>query len=484
MQFKKSVLSALVLTAALTGCKDSSDNEPAQTREGVETSGRLLVSNASTENPTVSVINPKGGSVLETITLNSAAEALNASPQYRYGLVSQDGQVQIIDGGLYLVPHDDHFDLSENDPQLISKTLTGTKPAHFRHNEEYAAFFFDGVQGTSSKVITLDDEAITDDEERELQLNNNMHGTAEPRDEFLLTTYRAPEASADDQLPSAVELYHYHDGEFEKEELTNANCDKLHGSFSTEEASVFGCSDSVLVVKQEGENFTASTIANPAEMTGRIGSFTGHSDAHVVAGWASNALYAIHLEDDEIELVDWSEGEGATKHAAIMDDEGEAMLVLDDTGTLHVLSVHEEHNHGGEGESDGESAGVTAASAESEEEHTFERTAKIKVLETIPAFEGHDHVEMAVSPDSDEVFVVDSVAKQIVVVDLAEKEVKERIALSFEPSKLAWVGAVGEHKHHHGGDDHNHGGDDHNHGGDDHNHGGDDHNHGGDDHNH
>jgi len=449
MQFKKSVLSALVLTAALTGCKDSSDNKPAQTREGVETSGRLLVADA--ENATVSVINPKGGSVLETITLNSAAKALNASPQYRYGLVSQDDQVQIIDGGLYLVPHDDHFDLSENDPQLINKTLTGTNPTHFRHNEKYAAYFFDGVKGTASKVITLDDEAIGHNEERELQLNNNMHGTAEPRGDFVLTTYRAPEAADNDVLPSAVELYHFHDNAFEKEELANANCDKLHGSFSTEEASVFGCADSVLVVKQSGENFTASTIANPAGMTGRIGSFTGHADGHVVAGWASSALYAIHLKDNEIELVDWSEGEGAKKHAAIMDDEGKAMLVLDDTGTLHVLSVHEEHDHEGEAKAETKAA----AAEESEEEHAFERTAKIKVLETIPEFTGHDSVQMAVSPDSNEVFVVDAVAKQIVVVDLAEKEVKERIALTFKPSKLAWVGAAGEHQDH-GEDGHNH----------------------------
>ena len=149
--------------------------------------------------------------------------------------------------------------------------------------------------------------------------------------------------------------------------------------------------------------------------------------------------------------MDWSEGEGAKKHAAIMDDEGKAMLVLDDTGTLHVLSVHEEHDHEGEAKAETKAA----AAEESEEEHAFERTAKIKVLETIPEFTGHDSVQMAVSPDSDEVFVVDAVAKQIVVVDLAEKEVKERIALTFKPSKLAWVGAAGEHQDH-GEDGHNH----------------------------
>lgn len=454
MQFKKSALSALVLAMALTGCKDSGDNKPADVRkdEGVETSGRLLVSNASTQNPTVSVINPKTGSVLETITLTSAATALNASPQYRYGLVSQSNQVQIIDGGLYLVPHDDHFDLSENDPKLISKTLTGTKPAHFRHNEKYAAYFFDGVKGTTSKVITLDDAAISGNKERELQLNNNMHGTAEPRGDFVLTTYRAAEAADDDTLPSAVELYHFHDNKFEKESLANASCDKLHGSFSTEEASVFGCSNGVLVVKQAGEKFTASTLANPAGMTGRIGSFTGHADAHVVAGWASSVMYAIDLEDNKIELVDWSEGEGAKKHSAIMDDQGKAMMVLDDTGTLHVLAVHEEHKH-----EEKEQTKTKAAAAKSEEEHAFERTAKIKVLETVPQSKGHSSVQMAVSPDSDEVFVVDAVAKQIVVVDLAEKSVKERIALAFEPSKLAWVGAAGKHQgHNHGEEGHKH----------------------------
>ena len=78
-------------------------------------------------------------------------------------------------------------------------------------------------------------------------------------------------------------------------------------------------------------------------------------------------------------------------------------------------------------------------------------------METLPTFTGHDLVQMTVSPDSDEVFIVDAVAKQIVVVDLAEKEVKERIALSFEPSKLAWVGAVGEHQDHgHDEDGHKH----------------------------
>ena len=425
MQYKKiAVLPAVILAMSLTACGGSSKNKSSDDDHNhVDSAGRLMVSDADVAE--VAVINIKNGKELGSFTLTNKASALYASPQYRFGLAIQrdDNTVQVVDGGLYqewFAEHN-HYHDHEETPELTNITLSGTAPTHYNVHEGVAALFNDGASGAVASVAVFNDEQLHDDEIRTVELDNNMHGAAEPRPDghlHLLATVNPAEAGG---LPTQVKLFEAHDDHFDSVETFATTCPGLHGSFSTEEASLFGCSDGVLVITQDGEDFTATKIDNPAAITGesrdRIGSFSGYAHSEVVGAWVGNVLWAVHLDEAEIEAVDWNGVDDVTKVSAKMDDEGEVLAVLDNTGAVHLLDA----------------------------KNDFARLHKVDVIETMPSLEGHASVSMVSSPVSEEMFIVDSVAKKIAVVDVETGELKEAIALDFTPNDVAWVGIAGDH---------------------------------------
>ncbi len=433
---KITMLPIMLAVVSLTACKDSSNNSSGNDHQAPDVdagnSGRLVISSADTAE--VAVMNLKDGSEIERISLNNTASGVYSSPQHRFALIAQrdQGEVQIIDGGMYQEDHGDHLHPYESDPSLIAKTFSGVKPTHYREHEGQAAFFFDGdsEQSLLSSVITFNDEAILHNEERSLALDNSMHGVAEPRDEYLLATYRPAEAAS--TLPDQVELYKFNSASagYDLVEQFEENCPGLHGAFSTEEASVFGCSDGVLVIKQEGETFTASKIANLDSMEEgqRIGSFSGHADGHVIAGWASGKLYQLNIDDESLTAIDWTQGDAIEFSGAKMDDEGEVLLVLDNTGTVHLLDA----------------------------ENNFARLDTIKVIEEMPELTGHSSIAIATNYANEEAYFVDSIAKKIVVINVEERHLEDSIDLTFTPKALAWVGIAGEGHEHDHDEDHDH----------------------------
>ncbi len=88
----------------------------------------------------------------------------------------------------------------------------------------------------------------------------NMHGVAEPKGDYLLSTVRRDDAestSAAKILPDQVGVYHLHDNEYEQEQLLDITCPDLHGAAQNEDYVVFGCSDSILVVHQHDDDYEA-----------------------------------------------------------------------------------------------------------------------------------------------------------------------------------------------------------------------------------
>lgn len=451
---KLALLPMLLAVASLTACKDSSNNTTGDEHQSGDHEtgvGRLVISSA--DSAEVAVMDLHDAIELERISLTNAASGIYTSPQQRFALIAQrdQGLVQIIDGGLYEEDHGDHMHPYEKDPSLLAKEFTGTKPTHYREHEGQAAFFFDGdsEQALLSKVISFNDEAILHDEEYSLELDNAMHGVAEPREEFLLTTYRPAEAAS--TLPDQVELYKLNatTEAYEFVERFEETCPSLHGAFSTEEASVFGCSDGVLVIEQEGETFTASKIANPASIAEgeRVGSFSGHADGHVLTAWASGKLYQLDIDAASLTLVDWTQGENVEYSTAKMDDEGTVLMVLDKQGTVYFLNV----------------------------EDNFSRLGTLQVIAEMPELEGHGRVAIATNYATEEAYFVDSVAKKIIVIDVEERELLDPIDLTFTPSALAWVGIVEGHDHEHDHDEEGHDEDAHDE--EDHEEEGEDHNH-------
>lgn len=426
-----------VLFAALLlgACKDSSNNSHSHKADEHKTdgfkvneAGRLVVT--SSDSAELGVFNSKDGLLIERMALNNPASGLYASPQFRFALVPQrdQNQVQILDGGLYQEDHGDHLHPYEKAPKIMSQPLSGVKPTHYRDHEVRSAFFFDGNKEGAllSSVTSFNDKEILENKPRSLSLNNFMHGTAEPRGDFLITTYRAPNATS--TLPDQVELHKFDAtrNSYELVKRFEERCPALHGSFSTEDASVFGCSDGVLVIRQSGENFSAEKMANPQGLAegARIGGFSGYADSNLIAGWARGTLYAVNLDKKTITLADWNGDKNVEYSTAKMDDEGKVLMVLDKEGGLHLLDATKD----------------------------FKYITELKVLNKMPELKGHSRISIISSKTSDNVYIADATNKQLVVVNIDHKEVEKPIKLPFTPNHIAWVGITkktDDHDHKH-----------------------------------
>lgn len=411
----------LVLGCALSACNDK-DTLPARDdgrdHEPVETSGRLVFGQADTARAHIYDLDDER--ILQTFTLDFAASAIYASPDRRYAVVLSRGndRTQFIDAGIWQEDHGDHLHDYREDPLLLALKLDGARPTHYESHDGLAALFFDGNAATAqnASVTVLSDASLeSGGTEASLTLPLAMHGTAEPRGDHLLATHR--EADAEGTLPSAVDLYQRDGGGYRHLRRIEPGCPALHGSFSSDAYSVFGCSDGVLAVADAGADFAAVKIANPAGLASgaRIGTLVGHHERASFGGFAGNDFYAIDVAARSITRVDWSGGASLIKAAHAMDAHGENFLILDRSGTLHLLDPAQNWARQA-------SFAVTGAIAETQ----------------TPA--------IAVSHAAELAFVTDPAARQIVVVDLHERRVSHRIALDFVPVGLSWQGR-GEHAH-------------------------------------
>ncbi|MCC5825124.1 hypothetical protein [Alkalimonas sp.] len=347
---------------------------------------------------------------------------LFASPGFRFALLNQRSEniTQILDGGQWQEDHGDHMHDYVQAPVMLSFELAGPAPTHYEAHEGLAALFYDGYadpQQNAAVFVFSDDDLAHGRIGASLTLDINQHGTAEVRGDYLLTTYRA--AGTATTLPSQVELYHRHDDHYDFEIRFNEPCERLHGSYSIEDYTLFGCADGVLLVEQRGTQFLASKIANAESLTGRIGSFSGHKHQHEVIGYAGQAIWIIDAIHGSMRELDWRGDSEVTRIASAVDAHGEHYAVLDSTGALHVFDWDAD----------------------------FALKDSLTLIETI---DNNNRPRIAVNQQNETIYLTDPVAKQLVVVDLHSLTV-ERISLDFEPALITWLGVADpshdEHDH-------------------------------------
>lgn len=417
--------SLLLASVTLSACSDN-DLLPAadHDHDHVETSGRLVI--AQSGSPTAHVLDLDEQTLIAAFTLDFPASAVSPSPDRRYAVLTQraDNLTQFIDGGIWQEDHGDHLHDYIEDPLLLAMKLDGVRPTHYELHEEVAALFFDGnsATGDNSGVVLLSDNGITNGEtDATLDLPVAMHGTAEPRDGYLLTTYRDP-ADTSTTLPSAVELYERNGNSYTFVQRFAESCAALHGSYSNESHSAFGCSDGVLLVEQDGDTFTASKVANPAGMAGgsRIGTIVGHHELPDFAAWASSALYVVDTSAGSMSEVDWNGASSVTRVAHAMDAHGENFLILDSDGALHFLDPADDW--GTRGTLDNVVGSVSASPAPQ------------------PA--------IAISQADEIAYVADPDGQSVAIIDLDSRTLLRRINLGFVPAGFTWLG-LAEHEHEH-----------------------------------
>lgn len=436
-------LTLLLVTALLCGCGGSDtkivEREPIPIEDDHDHGndhdhdeelnlGRLLIS--TKDQAKVSVVDINKKTVVHEVTVSEAPSALYASPNNRYGFVVQRtaDRVDVIDGGLWQENHGDHLHDYEQTPAQMLFSTNKARPTHFTGTDKQSVIFFDGNGETATPAsvgVFTEADIANNTAGTLLEYTTHMHGAAQGRGDYLISTVRDPETTS--TLPDRVAVYHAHNGFFADESIFNETCPGLHGSAQNETQITFGCTDGVLVITQTGEIFTASKIPNPASFTGttRIGTLVGDHAAEEFVGIAAGQFFAVNTNTNTITAISWADANVTPAPTAVaydFADDGEFFVILDNQGKLTILSTV-----------DWSVIGQVQA-----------------ITSNLAALTVGSKFELALTPGH-LAYVSDPIANQIKQIDLDEAEVTNTIQLDFVPNKITWLGvaepASGDHGH-------------------------------------
>ena len=438
-----SSLTLLFIAALLSGCggsdtkiverepipiEDDHDHDDEHDHDEEVSLGRLLIS--TKDQAKVSVVDIKEKTVVHEVTVSETPSALYASPNNRYGFVVQRtaDRVDVIDGGLWQEDHGDHADDFEAAPKQMLFSTNRVRPTHLNGTSDQSVIFFDGNSATASlaSVAVFTEADIANNAAGTLlEYTTHMHGAAQGRGDYLISTVRDPATTS--TLPDRVAVYRAHNGYFADESIFSETCPGLHGSAQNETQITFGCTDGVLVITQTGETFAASKIPNPASFTGttRIGTLVGDHAIEEFVGIAAGQFFAVNTSTNVITAINWvdtSVTPAATALAYDFADDGEFFVILDNQGKLTILDTADW----------------------SVIDRVQAITSNLAALPTGSKF------ELALTPGH-LAYVSDPIANQVKQIDLDEAEVTDTIQLDFVPNKITWLGiaepASGEHAH-------------------------------------
>jgi hypothetical protein len=390
--------------------------------------GRLLIS--TKDQAKVSVIDIGEKSVLQEVTVSESPSALYSSPNNRYGFVIQRtaDRVDVIDGGLWQENHGDHLHDYEQAPKQMLFNLNKSRPTHFTGTDKQSVIFFDGNRETATPAgvgVFTESDIANNAAGTMLQYTTHMHGAAQARGDYLISTLR--DAATTSTLPNRVAVYRAHNGFFVDENIMNETCPGLHGSAQNETQIAFGCTDGVLVITQSGETFAAKKIANPASFTGttRIGTLLGDAAVDEFIGIAAGQFFTVNTSTNLITAINWADNSVTPAAKAIaydFADDGELFVILDDQGKLTILNSDD-----------------------------WSLKARVQAIASnIAALPTGSKFELALTP-THTAYVSDPIANQIKQINLDEALVSDTIQLNFVPNKITWVGiakpAGGKHAH-------------------------------------
>ena len=395
--------------------------------------GRLLVGDGEEGN--LSVIDLESGEVEQArFDMGARAGRIYATQSGRYAVaVATDANTaHVFDGGIFMEPHGDHFDLVEGDVRRLSLDLSGDRPSHLYVGDEWAAIFYDG----SGDIALLNEHELEEmgDSYTPVMMNAGaQHGGTVPLEgDLFATTTQHPDFDTNPteyRLPIGADIRDI-DGNI----LYSADgCEGLHGDAGNGHMAAFGCVGGVLVVEaHDGEYshvFVSAPDGSPEDF--RLTSVWGyHGLDHFFALGSAVGLYIVEPEEGEMEQFIPST-ENLRPIQVALGQGGETLFVVMSDGELRMYDAHD-----------------------------LDLLASNSGFLTTPVetgFWGRPHLATA----GDAVFITDSVGGEVLQLDGHDLEVVNHWDVDGAPTKIAFVGILGEHGEHEGHDDHDDHADDH-----------------------
>ena len=385
--------------------------------EEVELLGRLLVGDGETG--ALSVIDLEHGDVEQNaFDLGSRAGRIYATRSGRFAIaVSSDANTaHVIDGGVFLEAHGDHFDMVEGPTQSLDINLAGDRPVHLYVGEEWSTVFYDG----SGDVVLINEHELEEEGASYSPPIINVgpqHGAAVPfqGDLFAFSTphpnyasnpveYRRPIGAHIRDLSGAV--------------VYNAanECPDLLGSAGNGHMAVFGCTGGALVVEAHDGEFSDDFIAAPdgSSEDFRLTTVWGSpGSGHFYALGSEVGLYIVKPEEGVMEQVVPVTGDLRPIQVAYNAAE-EALIVVMSDGEIRMYDTH-----------DGDIVATNSGALNTP-------------VET--GFWARPHIAFA--PGA--IFVTDSVGGQVLQLDDHDLDIVDAWEVAGAPVKIAFVGVLGE----------------------------------------
>ena len=396
-----------------------------------EAHGRLLIGDGETG--ALSIIDLESGEVHQNeFDLGSRAGRIypTASGRYAIAVSSDANTAHIFDGGIYLEEHGDHFDLVESHTHRLPIELSGDRPSHLYVGDEWATIYYDG----SGDIALINEHELEHegDDFAPVMINAGAnHGAAVPLEDDLFAVSRQhPDyatSPADYRLPISADIRDLDGNVLYSAE---AGCPDLHGDAGNGHMAVFGCTGGVLAIEAHDGHFEDWFIAAPDGSPDdfRLTSVWGyHGLDHFFALGSAVGLYIVEAEAGEMEQLIPASDELRPIQVALSYD-GELLLVVMSDGEIRMYDAHD--------------ADLLAAT-----DHALSDDID-------PGFWARPHI--ATAPGH--IFITDSAAGEVLALDTHDLEVMEHWDVDGTPTKIAFVGILGEGDHpEQGHDDHGHG---------------------------
>ena len=327
------------------GHDDHGDEHEDEHDDHGELIGRLLIGDGEEGN--LSAIDLETGEVEQNrFDLGSRAGRIYATKSGRYAIaVSSDANTaHLFDGGIFLEPHGDHFDLVEGDIRKLDIDLSGDRPVHLYVSDEWASIFYDG----SGEVALINEHELEEHGDSYVPESINagaQHGAAVPLEDdlFAISTQHPDYASdpAEYRRPVGVDIW-----DLEGNVLYTApGCDQLHGDAGNGHMAVFGCVGGALAIEAHDGEYDHVFVPAPdgAPDDFRLTSVWGyHGLDHFFALGSAVGLYIVEPEEEEMQQL-IPATEDLRPIQVHIGHGGETLLVVMSDGELRMYDAHDGH---------------------------------------------------------------------------------------------------------------------------------------------
>ena len=308
-----------------------------------ELAGRLLIGDGETG--ALSVIDLETGHVhQDEFNLGSRAGRIYPTMSGRFAIaVSSDANaVNIIDGGLYLEEHGDHFDLIERDVSLLGIDLTGDRPVHMYVGGEWATVYYDG----SGDFLLINEHELEEEGSSYVPITMNagaQHGAVIPlEDDLFAVSLQHPNHAQNPEeyrLPIGAEIWDLDGNSLHRAE----GCPDLHGDAGNGHMAVFGCTGGVLMVEAHDGEYEDAFISAPAGSPDdfRLTSVWGYYGLdHFFALGSAVGLYVVEPEEGSMEQLIPASDDLRPIQVALSHD-GELLIVVMSDGEVRLYEAHD-----------------------------------------------------------------------------------------------------------------------------------------------